>query len=93
MLSHVVAGDDYGPVSGELVEFNAGDVAQTHNITIKNDEECEHNPNEYFHSNITLQSGVGDISVQDSVATVTIWDEEEFECGKKSLTNKFKVVV
>lgn len=92
-MPHAVAGDDYDPVSGELIEFNAGDVAQTHNITIKNDEECEHNPNEYFHSNITLQSGVGAISIQDSVATVTIWDEAKLECGKKSLTHKFKVAV
>ena len=70
-------------MAGEIIQFNAGDVTQTHTITINDDDECEKDPNENFFSNITLDSGIPDIAVTVPQATVTINDTAEQECGKK----------
>ena len=72
-------------MAGEIIQFNAGDVTQTHTITISDDDECEKDPNENFFSNITLDSGIPDIAVTVPQATVTINDTAEQECGKKFL--------
>ena len=72
-------------MAGEIIQFNAGDVTQTHTITINDDDECEKDPNENFFSNITLDSGIPDIAVTVPQATVTINDTAEQECGKKFL--------
>ena len=69
-------------MDGDTIQFNVGDVTQTHTITINDDDECEKDPNENFFSNITLDSGIPDISVINSQATVTINDTSEQECGK-----------
>ncbi|CAI8013544.1 hypothetical protein GBAR_LOCUS8570 [Geodia barretti] len=80
-----VADDDYVPVDGEIIQFNAGDVTQTHTITINDDDECENDPNENFFSNIALDSGIPDITVTVPRATVTIDDTSEPECGQTSV--------
>ena len=78
-----VADGDYGPVSGQIIQFNAGDVTQPHTITINNDDVCEIEPaNENFFSNIALDSGIPDITVTVPRAMVTIDDTAEPECGK-----------
>ena len=77
-----VADGDYVPVAGDIIQFNAGDVTQTHTITINDDNECEENPNENFFSNIALNSGIPEITVTVPQATVTIDDSGEVECGK-----------
>ena len=69
-------------MDGEIIQFNAGDVTQTHTITINNDNECEDDPNENFFSNIALNSGIPDITVTVPQATITIDDSGELECGK-----------
>ena len=61
--------------------FEAGDVTRTHRIQI-NDNICENQPNENFFSNFALNSGIGDIFVTESQATVTIDDTGEDECSK-----------
>ena len=74
--------DDYGGVSGQIIQFNTGDVNQIHRINITQDIDCENDPNEYFSSNIVLDSGVQPILVIRPQANVTINDDDERECGK-----------
>ena len=82
-LSHTaVIENDYVPVSGQVIQFNAGDIAQMHTILINDDVNCEIDPNENFFSNITLNSGIPDILVTVPRATVTIDETAEPECGK-----------
>ena len=68
-------------MTGEIIQFNAGDVTQTHTITINNDEECEDEPNESFFSNIALDGGI-DIDITIDQAVITINDTAEPECGE-----------
>ena len=82
-LTHTaVVDNDYVAVSGQLIQFNAGDVIQMHTIDIIDDDECEKDPNETFFSDITLDSGIPEISVTVPRATVIINDTAEPECGK-----------
>ena len=82
-LSHTaIIENDYVPVSGQVIQFNAGDIIQMHTILINDDNNCEKNPNENFFSNITLNSGIPDILVTVPRATVTIDETAEPECGK-----------
>ena len=74
--------NDYVPVSGQIIQFNRGDVTQTHTITINDDDVCENAPNENFFSNIALASGIPDIDVTVPRATITIDDTNEVECSK-----------
>ena len=78
-----VVDNDYVPVSGQIIQFNRGDVTQTHTITINDDDLCEKGPNENLLSNIALASGIPDINVTVPRATVTIDDTAEPECGKQ----------
>ena len=71
---------DYDAVNGEIVQFAMGDTFQTHTIIINNDDVCENDPNEFFFSNIALDTGVQPISVIQPQATVTIDDAVEPEC-------------
>ena len=64
---------------GEIVQFDEGDVTQTHTIVIDNDFECDNNTNKSFFSRIALESGIPVINVAVSQATVFI---DEVECGK-----------
>ena len=73
---------DYGGVSDQMIQFNAGDVSRTHTIHIIDDSLCESDPIEFFFSNITLFSGVPPIDVIESQARVIINDTLEPECGK-----------
>ena len=82
-LSHTaIIENDYVQVSGQVIQFNAGDIAQMHTILINDDVNCEKDPNENFFSNITLNSGIPDILVTVPRATVTIDETAEPECGK-----------
>ena len=83
VLYAAVADADHVPVAGEIIQFNAGDVTQTHTIIINDDNECEKDPNENFFSNISLNSGIPDITVTVPRATVTINGTAEPECGKQ----------
>ena len=74
--------NDYVPMSGQIIQFNRGDVTQTHTITINDDDVCEKDPNENFFSNIALASGISDIDVIVPRAAVTIDDTTEVECSK-----------
>ena len=78
---------DYGGVSGQIIQFNTGDVNQIHRINITQDEDCEIDPIELFFSNIVLDSGVQPIEVIRPLATVFINDTLEPECGKSHLTS------
>ena len=82
LIHAAVAGSDYVPVACDIIQFNAGDVTQTHRIIINDDNECEKDPNENFFSNIALNSGIPGITVTVPRATVTIDDTAEPECGK-----------
>ena len=88
-MQHIVAGapdNDYNAVIGEIVQFNVGDTFQTHRIMINDDMMCENDPNEFFFSNIALDSGVQPIFVIQPQATVTINDDAEPECRKPCFT-------
>ena len=69
-------------VNGEIIQFNTGDTAKTHTIFIEQDQICETDPNEFFFSNIVLDSGVQPIQVIHPQANITIDDRSEPECGK-----------
>ena len=69
-------------MAGLIIEFSRGDTNKTHTITIYDDEECEDDPNEFFYSNIALDTGIPDITVTQPLATITIDDTAEPECGK-----------
>ena len=77
-----VVDGDYVPVIGQIIQFNAGDVSQTHTVLVNDDDECEEDPNEIFFTNIVLDSGISDITVTVPQAFVTINDSDVFECGK-----------
>ena len=71
-------------MSGQIIEFNTGDINQIHRINITQYIDCEDNPNEYFSSNIVLDSGVQPILVIRPEATIFINDTAEPECGKSN---------
>ena len=73
---------DYDAVNGEIVQFAMGDTFQTHTIIINDDDVCENDPNEYFFSNIALDTGVQLVFVIPPQSTVTIDDAAEQECRK-----------
>ena len=77
-----VSPGDYGGVIGQIIQFNTGDTNQTHTIIIRQDDICEDDPNEFFFSNIQLDSGLPIINVIRPQATVIIDDSGEIECGK-----------
>ena len=79
-LSHTAIIDI--PVSGQVIQFSAGDITQMHTIFIKDDDNCEKDPNENFFSSITLNSDIPGILVTVPHATVTIEETAEPECGK-----------
>ena len=78
---------DYVGGSGQIIQFNTGDINHTHTITITQDQFCEDDPNEYFFSNIVLVSGVQPIQVIQPQTNVTIDDSLEPECGEGHLTS------
>ena len=73
---------DYDSVNGEMVQFAMGDTFQTHTIIINNDDVCEHDTNEFFFSNTSLDTGMEPILVIQPQAAVTIDDAAEPECRK-----------
>ena len=80
---HTVASDgDYTAVNGEIVQFNEGDVTQTHTIVINRDLECENDTSKTFFSSISLHSGVPVINVTESLTTVFI---DQVGCGKGAI--------
>ena len=76
----VGAGDDYVPVSGENLVFASGDTRVCHTIDIINDDICEHNPYEFFFSDLTYVSGERPITIAPPTAQVVIDDSGELEC-------------
>ena len=80
-----VSPDDYEAVVNELIQFNVGDVRVNHTIIINQDEICENDPDEFFFSDITFNSGMQPINVIRETATITIDDSIEPECSKSHL--------
>ena len=78
MLYHSVSPGDYEGVSGQIIEFKTGDSNQTHNIIIHQDQNCE--GMEFFHSTITMNSGV---EITGACTKITINDPAQ--CGELSL--------
>ena len=87
----IVSSDDYGSVSGQIIEFNRGDTNQTHTINITQDQICEKIPNDFFLSNLALVSGIPTIDVIQSQARIYINDSLEPECGKVASTVRTKL--
>ena len=81
---HIVAPDDYEAVAGSVIQFNVGDVRVTYTIRINQDQICETDPDEFFFSNIALNSGVQPIFVIQPTTEITIDDSAEAECSKKT---------
>ena len=69
-------------MSGQIIQFNTGDINQIHRINITQDEDCEIDPIEFFLSDIVLDSGVQPIQVIHPQANITIDDTLEPESGK-----------
>ena len=80
--SHTVAGEDYVAVIRMPLNFPRGTERVCHTITILQDDECELLPeNESFFSDLSLESGVGEIIIQPPTAEVIIDDTGEPDCG------------
>ena len=77
-----VVDNDYVPVSGQVIQFSAGDITKFHTILINDDIDCEKDPNEISFSNIAVHSGIPDTSITVPRAHVTTNDTAEPECGK-----------
>ena len=77
-------------MSGQVIQFSAGDVTKIHIILLNDDTECEKNPNEISFSNIAVHSGIPDISVTVPRAHVTTDDTAEPECGR--LNSPYKIL-
>ena len=69
-------------MSKQIIQFEAGDILQSHTITINDDNDCEIGQKKTFSSYISLESGIGNISVTVPQAIVTIDDTDDLECGK-----------
>ena len=77
-----MAGEDYVAVIRITLNFPRGTEHVCHTITILQDDECEVLPvNKSFFSDLSLESGVGEILIQPPTAEVIIDDTEEPECG------------
>ena len=77
-----MAGQDYVAVVREMLNFPRGTMRVCHTVTINQDDECEYFPeNEYFFSDLSRESGVGEIIIQPTTAQVIIDDTQEPECG------------
>ena len=74
-----------------FISFNTGDFTRNHTITINDDRKCENDPNEHFFSNLARYEAIGDINVTVPLATVTINNTAEPECGKQWLLVRVKV--
>ena len=73
---------DYGALSDEILQFNVGEMFQTHTIIINDDTLCE-NSTETFFSSISLGEGMGHfIHFTQPQAMIIIDDSEEAECSK-----------
>ena len=77
-----MAGSDYVVVTGESLMFPRSIVRGCHTVTIIQDNECEILPkNKFFFSDLSLESGVGEIIFLSPTAQVIIDDTAEPECG------------
>ena len=72
-------------MSGQIIEFNTGDINQIHRIDITQDDLCEDDPMEFFFSFLSLNSGIQPIEVIRPNTTIFIDDTLEPECGKESI--------
>ena len=68
-------------MNNETIQFNKGDVTQTHRIIINDDNvECENNPNENLLSIIALDRAIPEVYITVPQAIVTIDDTLEGDC-------------
>ena len=72
--SYPASPEDYGAVSGQLLQFNQGDTSRCHTILINQDEICENNPNEDFFSSLAPVNDIQPITVVRQHAQVIIND-------------------
>ena len=79
-LPHTEAPNDYDAVSQVPLIFSRGATHVCHTITINPDDECE--LEESFFSDLTLESGIPEITIAPSSAEVIIVDNDEPVCGK-----------
>ena len=76
-----MAGEDYIAVIRMPLNFPRGTERVCHIITILQDDECEVLPENESFSDLSLESGVGEINIQPPTAELIIDDTEEQECG------------
>ena len=81
-----MAGEDYVAVIGMPLNFPRGTERVCHTITILQDDDCELLPENYFFSDLALDSGIPDIVIDLPTAQVVIDDRVEPECGNLVVT-------
>ena len=82
-----MAGEDYVAVIRMPLNFPRGTERVCHAITILQDDECELLPeNEFFFSDLALESGILNIIIDPPTAQAVIDDRAEPECGNLVLT-------
>ena len=78
-----VSPDDYVAVNDQIIQFNTGDINQTHTIIINQDQVCE---TKHFSTIIGSASGLRPITFDNiiiqSSAVIVIEDSTEPECGE-----------
>ena len=82
-LNAAVAGDDYVPLTDEMVHFSRGKTTVTLDITTSSRQNCKPDPNRIFFSVISQESDTQRINVLVPQSTIIITDDSsEDECGK-----------
>ena len=81
-----MGGQDYVAVIRMPLNFPRGTERVCHTITILQDNDCELLPENYFFSDLALESGTLDILIDPPTAQVVIDDRAEPECGNLVLT-------
>ena len=77
-MSHADS-DDYDDVVDDVLSFNISDIAQCHNISVRDDRSCEYET-EHFISHLTTD----DYNIAISIAVVNVYidDQSEVECSE-----------
>ena len=85
-------GQDYTPISREVIQFQTGDTVKTFSIGIRQDSICEDDSSEKFYSTLSLENSPFGIILSQSQAAISIDDSMEAECCKQLLSIGYALV-
>ena len=81
-------------MTNEIITFTTGQLRAIQRIIINQDDICENSPNEYFFSNIVLNSGQPPINLIRRHTASIVDDTNEPEChGRKRIQSVYNTCV